>query len=121
MGAVSLSTSPARSAYIASPTWLKAADADTALEAEASRHRSVRLQGLQAGRVVHRDQEPELLEKPYPYLDEVEYRVIPDGKTRAWALEAGDVNIIQTDDGENIAKFRDEADQFPMTEDLGVR
>jgi len=51
-----------------------------------------------------------------PYLDEVEFRVIPDGKTRAAALESGDVNMIHTDDGENIAKFRSEADQFPMTE-----
>src|SRR4029453_11148423 len=32
------------------------------------------------------------------------------------ALEAGGVDMIHTDDGENIAKFRDEADQFPMTE-----
>ena len=37
------------------------------------------------------------------------------------ALEAGDVNMIHTDDGENIAKFRSEADKFPMTEIVGVR
>ena len=59
---------------------------------------------------------PNYWNKPYPYLDEVEFRVIPDGKTRASALEAGDVNMIHTDDGENIAKFRSEADKFPMTE-----
>ena len=34
--------------------------------AEAGRHRSVHLQGLQAGRVVHRDQEPGLLEQALP-------------------------------------------------------
>ncbi len=34
--------------------------------AEAGRHRSVHLQGLQAGRVVHRDTQPELLEPAVP-------------------------------------------------------
>ena len=102
--------------YIASPTWLKAADADTALEAKPVGTGPFVFKDYKPGESFNATKNPNYWNKPYPYLDEVEYRVIPDGKTRAAALEAGDVNIIQTDDGENIAKFRDQADQFPMTE-----
>ena len=52
--------------YMASPTWQAAADKRSGARVEARRHRSVRLQGLQAGRVVHRDEEPELLEQAVP-------------------------------------------------------
>ena len=43
--------------------------------------------------------------------------MIPDALTRAAALEAGDVDIIQTTNGDTIKKFRDEADKFPMLEE----
>ena len=52
--------------YMASPTWMAAADKDPTLEGQARRHRPVRVQGLQAGRVVQRDEEPELLEQAVP-------------------------------------------------------
>ena len=51
-------------------------DKDPALAGQAGRHRSVRVQGLQAGRVVHPTKNPNYWNKPYPYLDEVEFRVI---------------------------------------------
>ena len=102
--------------YMASPTWQAAADKDPALEAKPVGTGPFVFKDYKPGESFDATKNPNYWNKPYPYLDEVEYRVIPDGKTRAAALEAGDVNIIQTDDGENIAKFRDEADQFPMTE-----
>ena len=52
--------------YMASPTWQAAADARPGARVQARRHGAVRVQGLQAGRVVHRDQEPELLEQALP-------------------------------------------------------
>ena len=63
----------ARSDYMACPTWKAAADKDPTFEVEARRHRPVRLRGLQAGRVVHGEEEPELLEQalPVPRRDRV--------------------------------------------------
>jgi peptide/nickel transport system substrate-binding protein len=59
---------------------------------------------------------PTYWNQPYPFLDEYETRVIPDALTRASALEAGDVDIIQTTNGETIAKYREDPESFPMTE-----
>jgi ABC-type transport system substrate-binding protein len=41
-----------------------------------------------------------------PYLDKITFRVIADEPTRAQALEAGDLDLISTDSGENVARFR---------------
>jgi ABC-type transport system substrate-binding protein len=53
-----------------------------------------------------------------PYLDGIEFRVINDELTRAKALEAGDLDFMPTDNGENIKKFREEAKdgKYFMTE-----
>ncbi|MGD9703120.1 MAG: ABC transporter substrate-binding protein [Acidimicrobiia bacterium] len=50
-----------------------------------------------------------------PYLDEIEFRVIPDSQTRGDALRAGDVNMIATSDASVIADFQDAA-EFPIVE-----
>lgn len=47
-----------------------------------------------------------------PYLDELEFKVIPDSQVRASALEAGDVDIIATSDGAVISDF-DGNEEFP--------
>ncbi len=108
----------AQPGMIGSPTWMAAADADPDARAEAGRHRSVHLQGLQAGRVVHRDTQPRLLEPAVP----VSRRVRDPGHprrpdARASALEAGDVDLIHTTNGDTIAKFRDDPENFPMLEE----
>lgn len=41
-----------------------------------------------------------------PHLDSIEYRVISDAGTRSAALEAGDVDLIQTTSDEDILRFR---------------
>jgi peptide/nickel transport system substrate-binding protein len=51
-----------------------------------------------------------------PYLDEIEFRVIQDAQARQQALEAGDVDMLATSDGNVIAEFRDQAEEFPMVE-----
>lgn len=51
-----------------------------------------------------------------PYLDEIEFRVIPDANTRQQALESGDVDMISTSNANSIASLRDKADKFPMIE-----
>ena len=45
-----------------------------------------------------------------PYLDGIEFRVIADELTRANALESGELDMMPTDNGENIKKFRDNGD-----------
>jgi peptide/nickel transport system substrate-binding protein len=40
--------------------------------------------------------------EPYPYVDDIEFRPLPDGNVRTNAIEAGDVNIIHNAEGEKI-------------------
>jgi peptide/nickel transport system substrate-binding protein len=40
-----------------------------------------------------------------PYLDEIEFRVIPDSQVRGQALESGDVDLISTSDSKVVADF----------------
>lgn len=42
----------------------------------------------------------------YPYLDQVEFRVITDNASRANALEAGDVDVIEAADPQTIGHFQ---------------
>jgi peptide/nickel transport system substrate-binding protein len=55
-----------------------------------------------------------------PYLDAIEFRVIPDELTRANALESGELDLMPTDNGENIAKFRDNPDFTYLVQDQRV-
>jgi peptide/nickel transport system substrate-binding protein len=50
-----------------------------------------------------------------PYLDAIEYRVFTDPGTRSNALEAGDVDLIQTTSDEDILRYR--ASDFTQIED----
>ena len=67
--------------YMASPTWMKAADADTALEAKPVGTGPFVFKDYKPGESFDATKNPNYWNKPYPYLDEVEFRVIPDGKT----------------------------------------
>jgi peptide/nickel transport system substrate-binding protein len=40
--------------------------------------------------------------EPYPYVDDIEFRPLPDGNVRTNAIEAGGVNIIHNSEGEKI-------------------
>ncbi|MCU1360556.1 MAG: putative transporter substrate-binding protein, partial [Ilumatobacteraceae bacterium] len=51
-----------------------------------------------------------------PYLDGMEFRVIEDSETAAQALESGDIDIFSTSSSDVIKEFRDQAADFPMTE-----
>jgi peptide/nickel transport system substrate-binding protein len=103
--------------YIGSPTWLKAADADPTLEPKPVGTGPFIFKDYKPGESFTATKNPDYWNKPYPYIDEYETRVIPDALTRAAALEAGDVDIIHTTNGDSIKKFRDDADQFPMLEE----
>jgi peptide/nickel transport system substrate-binding protein len=102
--------------YMASPTWQAAADSDPALESKPVGTGPFVFKDYKPGESFTATKNPNYWNKPYPYLDEVEFRVIPDALTRAAALEAGDVDLIHTTNGDTIKKYRDDAESFPMTE-----
>ncbi|MCU1455285.1 MAG: hypothetical protein JWN46_3431 [Acidimicrobiales bacterium] len=62
--------------------------------------------------------------KPYPYVDAIEIRPMPEGSVRVGALQTGDVNVIHTSNAEDIGgpllKMRDQktANMF-VSEDFG--
>jgi ABC-type transport system substrate-binding protein len=107
----------AQPGFMASPTWLAAADADTTLEAKPVGTGPFIFKDYKPGESFTATRNPDYWNQPYPYLDEYETRVIPDALTRASALEAGDVDIIHTTNGDTVAKFRDDPENFPMLEE----
>jgi len=56
-----------------------------------------------------------------PYLDEIEFRPIPDGDTRTQALLTGDINELHSSDFNQIVKYRAQAKdgKLQLVEDNG--
>jgi peptide/nickel transport system substrate-binding protein len=110
---------------IASPTWLAAVDAGTADPSAAVGTGPFTLTSYAPGDslVVTRnpnywisDENGDLL----PYLDEIEFRVIPDAQVRAQALESGDVDMMSTSDAAVISDFDgDDAFSFVLQSQYG--
>ena len=96
--------------YIASPTWMAAADKDDDPQVQAGRHRPVHLRGLQAQRVLQGQENPNYWNKPYPYLDEIEFRPILDGLNRRDALKSGAIDLLHSANGQVITEFRNNKD-----------
>jgi peptide/nickel transport system substrate-binding protein len=96
--------------YVASPTWMAAADANPELKAKP----------VGTGPFVFSDYKPNEFFKatknanywnqPYPYLDEIEFRPIPDALNRRDALLSGSIDLLHSDNGEVIQGFRDSDD-----------
>jgi peptide/nickel transport system substrate-binding protein len=107
----------AQPGMIASPTWMAAADADPTLEPKPVGTGPFIFKDYKPGESFTATRNPDYWNQPYPFLDEYETRVIPDALTRASALEAGDVDLIHTTNGDSIAKFRDDPENFPMLEE----
>ncbi|MCU1393285.1 MAG: putative transporter substrate-binding protein [Ilumatobacteraceae bacterium] len=51
-----------------------------------------------------------------PYLDEIDFKVIEDSQTAEEGLQNGELDIFSTSSAQVIKDFRDEAADFPMTE-----
>ncbi len=49
---------------------------------------------------------PNYWNKPYPYLDEIEFRPISDALQRADALKSGALDLLHSDNGQVITEFR---------------
>ena len=102
--------------YIASPTWLAAVDADPTKAAQPVGTGPFMFESYQQGGSFKAKRNPNYWNKPYPYLDQVEFRVIVDALTRQKALESHDVDVIHTTNAQSIVDFRKDASQFPMEE-----
>jgi len=53
---------------------------------------------------------------PYPYLDGIEFRVIPDSASRGNALRAGDIDVMESFSGMQIQTFQGD-DEFQIFSD----
>jgi peptide/nickel transport system substrate-binding protein len=107
--------------FMASPAWIDAYRADPALETQPVGTGPFKYQSFEAGNnlVVVKNEDYWLTDadgNALPYLDEIEFRVIVDSQARQQALEAGNIDLMATSDGEVIADFREQADEFPMVE-----
>ncbi|TXK43226.1 ABC transporter substrate-binding protein [Nonomuraea sp. C10] len=55
-----------------------------------------------------------------PYLDEIEFRVLPDSQTRAQTLEAGGVDAMGTTRDEDIVKYGEQKDAYTVYRTQGM-
>ena len=101
--------------FMASPTWLAAVDADPNKATQAVGTGPFVLADFKPGESLTVKKNPNYWRaaEGLPYLDQIEFRVIQDATTRQSALEAGDIDMLQTDDGPSIKKLRDRGRQVP--------
>ena len=101
--------------YIASPTWMAAADKYETLKSKPVGTGPFMFEDYKPNEFFKAKKNPNYWNKPYPYLDEIEFRPIPDALNRRDALKSGSVDLIHTDNGQVITEFRDNKD-FPQEE-----
>ncbi|MEY4605931.1 MAG: hypothetical protein RLY45_691 [Actinomycetota bacterium] len=97
---------------VASPTWLDAVAAGTANATDAVGTGPFMFKEYAPGEggklVVTRNPnywQTDSAGRQLPYLDEIEFRVIPDSQVRAAALESGDVDLISTSDAAVVSEY----------------
>ncbi len=95
---------------IASPTWLKASDTDDSLKSKPVGTGPFIFDGYAPNEYFKAKRNPDYWNKPYPYLDAVEFRPIADALNRRDALRSGSVDMIHTTNGATIAEYRDSKD-----------
>ncbi|MGE3326446.1 MAG: ABC transporter substrate-binding protein [Acidimicrobiia bacterium] len=107
--------------FVASPTWLAKAESDQVAKSQPVGTGPFVYSSYAAGNNFVVKKNPNYWRKDadgvqLPYLDEVEFRVIPDGTSRASAMRKGDVDAINLSSGDEIKKFREQSKDFPMIE-----
>ncbi|MDH2428990.1 ABC transporter substrate-binding protein [Sphaerisporangium sp. TRM90804] len=63
---------------------------------------------------------PTYWRKGLPYLDEIEFRILPDGQTRAQTLEAGGLDAMGTTRDEDVVKFGALKDSYTVHRPKGM-
>ena len=95
-----------QSGYMASPTWLKASDADATLKSKPVGTGPFVYEKYVPNEVFSMKKNASYWNKPYPYLDSIEFRPIPDALSRREALLSGTVDILHSANGQTIADAR---------------
>ena len=96
-------------AYIASPTWMKAADADPTLKLKPVGTGPFIIEDYKPNEYFKAKKNPTYWNQPYPYLDEIEFQPIPDALNRRDALKTGAIDLLHSDNGEVIDGFRNDS------------
>jgi ABC-type transport system substrate-binding protein len=101
--------------FMASPTWLAAADGNPDLETQPVGTGPFIVQEYLPGDRMTVTRNPDYWRtdeagNQLPYLDEIEFRVIVDSQVRAQALEAGDVDLIASSDSNVVGQYVDSED-----------
>lgn len=102
--------------YMASPTWLAAADADPSLESQPVGTGPFVFESYAPGEGYRGVRNERYWRDGLPYLDAIEFRIIPDATTREQALLAGDIDAMHTDSGATIVELRERGDEVEMEE-----
>jgi ABC-type transport system substrate-binding protein len=102
--------------YVASPTWLAAADADPQLELQPVGSGPYTYVDYKVGQGFTAAKNESYWREGMPYLDEVEFRIVPDARTRERALLAGDIDMIHTTNGQSITNLREAGDDVTLFE-----
>lgn len=63
---------------------------------------------------------PSYWRKGLPYLDEIEFRILPDSQTRAQTLEAGGLDAMGTSRDEDVLKFGGMKDSYNVLRATGM-
>ncbi len=101
--------------YQASPTWLAAADADPLLSPHPVGTGPFKYEDYRPNELFSMTKNENYWNAPYPYLDAIEFRPIPDALNRRDALKSGTIDIMHTTNGETIDEMRTSTD-YGMTE-----
>ncbi len=92
--------------YQASPTWLAASDADELLKSQPVGTGPFMYDDYRPNELFSMVKNPNYWNAPYPYLDAIEFRPIPDALNRRDALKSGTIDIFHTTNGETIDEMR---------------
>ena len=101
--------------YQASPTWLAASDADPLLSSQPVGTGPFKYEDYRPNELFSMTKNENYWNQPYPYLDAIEFRPIPDALNRRDALKSGTIDLFHTTNGETIVEFRESTD-FGLTE-----
>ncbi|MEO7397610.1 MAG: ABC transporter substrate-binding protein [Ilumatobacteraceae bacterium] len=102
--------------YMASPTWLAASDADATLRSRPVGTGPFIFEDYKSAEYFRANKNPDYWNKPYPYLDSIEFIPIADSLKRRDALKSGDVDLIHTTNGQVISELREDQENCPSIE-----
>jgi peptide/nickel transport system substrate-binding protein len=108
--------------FMASPTWLAEVDADGSKSVNAVGTGPFILDSYAQGDklVVKRNPNYWVSDadgNQLPYLDEIEFRMIPDSQVAQQALESGDIDMMASSDGAVLSELIDNADFNYLAQD----